>query len=1049
MRQAKDALGGSFRVLALLIGCLLASHYAVSQTSFTRTYQLGSGIEVACCAKGPMSWGFTPVIQDTSLSGNIQITSISVSDNGNILATDPNGVAGTTWELFIGNSSCGFPVGELQGVVNLTTYSCNTQTQLILNTNGVFSAPGTGNFAATYNFTSSTFTANDTGQLISASTATTNLTQGLFVQLLLWGGDQGADLILSNISVTITGTTTGSANSRFITIDYPGATATEVHGINGQGAMAGRYIDVTNVVHAFTLSRGTFTNIDVPGATESEAWGINNNGDVAGGYFDPTVNRSRGFVYRNGSFTSIDPPGALLTFALGINDTGQIVGLYIDANGLQHGFFLSAGVYTNIDFPGSLFTQIYKINNRGAMVGWFSNSNGQAQGLLYQNGSFSQLDYPGAADTIAFGINDGGQIVGFYDVTSTSPSLGFELSSGSYSSTVVPGSIDTLVEDVSDTGQLVGAYVDGAGIRHGFVSARGPFLYASNPSGNDLLVIDSSVNLQLASIPVGTNTGFLAASPDQTELYMTSGNQVDVIDTASSTIAQIIPVGNNAVGVTFSPSGTSAYVANHADGTVSVIDTVHRTVSATVTGLPLPLDAAVTPDGKSLYVTNQGASGSVTVINTATNSVAAVINGLTHPFTLSITPDGAFVYVTTGTVSTGSVTVISTATNSIVGTIPVGNGPINVAFSPDGSTAYVDNQTDSTISIINTATQTVVSTIPVGPTGTPGWVVVSPDGSSLYVLDLNAIDQISTTSHSVTGSIPSTGIWLGVALFLSSPPTTQTQTQPLSPTAPNPFNFGTNSFTVQYPAGTTFSGVNMTVAAAQTTQAGFKQGVAGSPFVNASCIVYSGSGGNCVDYQVSCTDANGNVISCPALSTASINVKTSYDTQQSIFNPGFLRRPTGSTQWENIFTEFLAQRVDPTTKGKTKGFSDFVAVDLGASNPQGAAALQMGAPLRATDPRVFNRGSEINVRFQLLSILNPGTYVSDAKAGLSIVMIADAQGHAVSRETLTLPPPAFRYSSGRQSYYRELEFENYAPGTYALTIYGNAFAVQQILFTLK
>jgi hypothetical protein len=39
--------------------------------------------------------------------------------------------------------------------------------------------------------------------------------------------------------------------------------------------------------------------------------------------------------------------------------------------------------------------------------------------------------------------------------------------------------------------------------------------------------------------------------------------------------------------------------------------------------------------------------------------------------------------------------------------------------------------------------------------------------------------------------------------------------------------------------------------------------------------------------------------------------------------------------------------------------------------------------------------------------------------------------------------------SGRQSYDRELEFENYAPGTYALTIYGNAFAVQQILLTLK
>src|ERR1700689_1008879 len=96
--------------IALLIVflCVVYSHPAYSQMTFTRTYQLGGGIEVACCAKGPRSWGFTPVIQDTSLSGNIQITSISASDSGNILATDPNGVAGTTWEIFVGPAPCGF-----------------------------------------------------------------------------------------------------------------------------------------------------------------------------------------------------------------------------------------------------------------------------------------------------------------------------------------------------------------------------------------------------------------------------------------------------------------------------------------------------------------------------------------------------------------------------------------------------------------------------------------------------------------------------------------------------------------------------------------------------------------------------------------------------------------------------------------------------------------------------------------------------------------------------------------------------------------------------
>ena len=196
--------------LLILASCFFFPSTASSQTSFTRTYQLGGGIEVACCSKGPMSWGFTPVIQDTSLSGSVQITSISASDSGNILATDPNGVAGTTWEIFVGSTPCGFPVGEVQGVIQLGTYSCTAPTQLIFNTNLVFPAPGsTGTYAASFNFGTSTFTTVDSSQLsglVLGTTAPTNLNQGLFLQILLWGGDVGADLQLSNITVTVTGT---------------------------------------------------------------------------------------------------------------------------------------------------------------------------------------------------------------------------------------------------------------------------------------------------------------------------------------------------------------------------------------------------------------------------------------------------------------------------------------------------------------------------------------------------------------------------------------------------------------------------------------------------------------------------------------------------------------------------------------------------------------------------------------------------------------------------------------------------------------------------
>jgi hypothetical protein len=211
MKSSKELEIRIFPMLGLAFFVCFWPHPVSAQTPFTRTYQLGGGIEVACCAKGPMSWGFTPVIRDTSLSGNVQITSVAVSDSGSVLATDRNGVAGTTWEIFIGASPCGFPAGELQGSVSLTTYSCSSSTastQLIFNTNTVFSGPvpQSGIFSASENFITNVFTASDIGQFISGTTTASNVTQGLYLQVLLWGGDVGADLKVSNISVTVTGT---------------------------------------------------------------------------------------------------------------------------------------------------------------------------------------------------------------------------------------------------------------------------------------------------------------------------------------------------------------------------------------------------------------------------------------------------------------------------------------------------------------------------------------------------------------------------------------------------------------------------------------------------------------------------------------------------------------------------------------------------------------------------------------------------------------------------------------------------------------------------
>ena len=295
----------------------------------------------------------------------------------------------------------------------------------------------------------------------------------------------------------------------------------------------------------------------------------------------------------------------------------------------------------------------------------------------------------------------------------------------------------------------------------------------------------------------------------------------------------------------------------------------------------------------------------------------------------------------------------------------------------------------------------------------------------------------------------------------TGPPTSQSVTQLLSPTALNQFQFDNNvhNYTVQYPAGTSFSGVNMTVTAAQIPQSTYQGRVAGTPFANALCIVYEDENGYCEDYQVSCTDTNGNSIACPTGSTPSVT--TSYSTQQTITDPGFLTTPIGINDWTNIFTAYFLPRIDATMKGRTSGFSEFVAVDLGTTNTQDAP--QLLRPLRAADSkisnaqdapqftflgplqsdvRIFPVGTLIPVEFHLTS---QGKPVTDAISGLTVTMLSGANGNPISSPVLE-NPSAFQYQGGKYIYY--LKTTGYAPGIYNVTVFGHIFAPQTVQFNL-
>jgi len=136
-------------------------------------------------------------------------------------------------------------------------------------------------------------------------------------------------------------------------------------------------------------------------------------------------------------------------------------------------------------------------------------------------------------------------------------------------------------------------------------------------------------------------SGPIAITPDDKFVWVVNpkNNSVSVLRVEGdiNTKVATIRVGKEPRSVAITPNGKRAYVTNMAAGTVSVIDTVSRSVIKTIKVGTEPFGCVVSPNGKKVFVTNQS-SNSLSVIGTGTNSVI-----LTVP-SIGIKPRGLAVF---------------------------------------------------------------------------------------------------------------------------------------------------------------------------------------------------------------------------------------------------------------------------------------------------------------------------------------------------------------------------------------------------------------------
>jgi hypothetical protein len=247
-------------------------------------------------------------------------------------------------------------------------------------------------------------------------------------------GATDTQLLGINYSDQIVGYSNAAANggfqlnlpNSFVPVNYPGSTMTQVYGIGGAGRLSGSYVDPSGVTHGFFRSiQGVYSTADAPGAAFTQIRGFNLSGQVAGySSTDPTgMTNDQAFILNpNHTFDylgSLLPAGTVSSVATRINNNGIITGYYVDSSGSTHGFVGTSTQLSTFDVPGATLTQVLNTSNVGQRVGDFIDANGVTHGFVYGNpffngGGFLTIDDPPGVSTTVTGIDDNLNLIGTY-----------------------------------------------------------------------------------------------------------------------------------------------------------------------------------------------------------------------------------------------------------------------------------------------------------------------------------------------------------------------------------------------------------------------------------------------------------------------------------------------------------------------------------------------------------------------------------------------------------------------------------------------------------
>ncbi|HEY7062881.1 MAG TPA: beta-propeller fold lactonase family protein [Chloroflexota bacterium] len=291
-------------------------------------------------------------------------------------------------------------------------------------------------------------------------------------------------------------------------------------------------------------------------------------------------------------------------------------------------------------------------------------------------------------------------------------------------------------------------------------------------------------------------------------LFVTNlgSNSVSVYDVQGTPFAlPTLPTGSSPRDVVAQPDGKRLFIANQGGG-VSVYD-----IQGTPTVLPTlpagtqPQSAAVQPDGQRLFVANVNDNNVSVYDIQGTPTVLPSLPAVSDPLGVAVQPDGKRLFVTNGSVASVSVYDIQ-GTPTVLPALPAGRLPWGVAVQPDGKRLFVANDSANSVSVYDIqGTPTVLPALSAG--SGPIGVAVQPDGKRLFVTNFSGA---SVSVYDIQGTpivLPSLpagngpwGVAVAVGVATRTPTATPTATNTATPTntptsTPTPTSTATNTLT--------------------------------------------------------------------------------------------------------------------------------------------------------------------------------------------------------------------------------------------------------------